>query len=117
VLTRQNRRLRWAIRCVLHKKPATHVHTGEHGELRGECPGCRHRTLVASAWIRAFGMRQALVRRNLPRGELRESLLKWVWDTEQARGDKTWRRQPNPPRPPNGGGTPLRLPAHGQAAA
>jgi hypothetical protein len=116
VLTRQNRRLRWAIRCVLHRKPATHVQTDKNGKLEGDCPDCWQRGLVASAWIRAFYKRKALVHRNT-RGELRKSLLKWVWDTEQARGDRTWRQWRDPPRPPNGGGTPLRLPAHGQAAA
>jgi len=90
VLTRQNRRLRWAIRCILHKKPATHVETGRHGQLRGDCPDCWRRTLVANAWLPAFLRRQALVRRNT-RGELRFSLLMWVWDTEQARADRTWR--------------------------
>jgi hypothetical protein len=111
VLTRQNRRLRWAIRCVLHKKPVTHVDTWKGGQLlQGDCPECWQRTLVANAWYPAFHRRQALVRRNVPRSELRNSLLRWVWDTEQARADRTWREQPDrPPQPPSGGGTRVRL--------
>jgi hypothetical protein len=108
-LTRQNRRLRWAIRCLLHKKPVTHIQTGRHGKLEGDCPDCWQRGLVAEAWIRAFDMRRTLVRRNT-QGELRKSLLKWVWDTEQDRGNRTWRQWPDPPRGPDGGGG-TRLPA------
>ncbi|HEY1298121.1 MAG TPA: hypothetical protein VGJ60_34000 [Chloroflexota bacterium] len=107
--TRQNRRLRWVVRCLLHHKPVTHVQTDKHGKLEGDCDDCSHRGLVANAWLRAFQRRKSLVWRNTS-GELRKSLLTWVWDTEQARGDSTWRRQPDAPRPPNGGGAPLRLP-------
>jgi hypothetical protein len=46
----------------------------------------------------------ALVRRNIPHGDLRQQLLRWVRDTEHVRGDRIRPNNPDPsPRPPDGG--------------
>jgi hypothetical protein len=101
-LTPADRRFRWAIRCS-YGRPALYLSTTWRGLLEGRCRECWRADRTVAAWSRVFLKRQGLVRRNLPQGELRKSLLKWVSDTEQARGDRTWRQRPDPPRPPYGG--------------
>jgi hypothetical protein len=110
VLTPANRRLRWAIRCSCGQ-PSYAVSRGTEfiasscrWPLEGECRACQQRDRVFSAWLRGFTSRRTLVRRNVPRSDLQRQLLNWVWDVEQARGNRTWRQVPDPPRGPDGGG-------------
>lgn len=112
-LTRVSRRLRYAARCGCGKLATGHfseeTRLGRTTRLKGDCADCWARGRVMTQWFNVFSARQALVRRNIPHGDLRKHLLKWVWDVEQTRGDLLWRRQPDPPRPPGprGGGLPL----------
>jgi hypothetical protein len=107
-----SRRLRYAARCSCGRLATGHFAIRRRGELllrlTGKCDICWARGRVQTRWYNAFTARQALVRRNLERGELCKQMLDWVWATEQARADMTWRGPPDPPGPPTGGGTPRR---------
>jgi hypothetical protein len=115
---RPSRRVRYAARCSWCIHPATRhfkvVRRPAGQRLTGACASCWAKYRQATSWELAYGARRSLVWRNIPRGELRTHLLRWVWAIEQARADRTWRapppEPPGPPGPPTNGGTRRRAP-------
>src|SRR5262252_5006037 len=88
-LTRAKRRLRWAIRCLCGK-PGQYVSTdtglllwgSDTGLLSARCRECRESDRQFTRWYNVFCARKTLVRRNVPHGDLRQQLLRWVRETE-----------------------------------